>query len=73
MIAKKKKAARGPLVKSPGDDLLSHEETSHYHRRWSVSLLSSRWSQVVPNRYGRQEKRYSAGLITSQVGKDNIR
>ncbi len=52
----KKKAAKKPLPKkSPGDDLLSHEETSHYHWRMFVSLLSSRWNQVGPNRYGRQE------------------
>ena len=36
------------------DDLLSHEETSHYHRRCIVSLLSSGWDQVVPVLYGRQ-------------------
>jgi hypothetical protein len=35
----------------PGSDLLSHEETPHYLRRRSVSLLSSgdavsRWDQV---------------------------
>ena len=38
----------------PGDDLLSHGETPHYHRRCIVSLLSSGWDQVVPTRYGRQ-------------------
>ena len=26
----------------------------HYHRRWRVSLPSSRWSRVVPRRYGYQ-------------------
>ena len=36
------------------DDLLSHGETPHYHRRYGVSLLSSGWDQVVPTRYGRQ-------------------
>ena len=36
------------------DDLLSHGETPHYHRRSVVSLLSSGWDQVVPTRYGRQ-------------------
>ena len=38
----------------PGDDLLSHGETPHYHRRCTVSLLSSRWNQVVPVLYDRQ-------------------
>ncbi len=38
----------------PGDVLLSHGETPHYHRRCCVSLLSSAWSQVGPQRYGRQ-------------------
>lgn len=32
----------------PGDDLLSHGEAPHYHRRSYVSLLSSEWDQVVP-------------------------
>ena len=36
------------------DDLLSHGETPHYHRRCIVSLLSSEWDQVVPMLYGRQ-------------------
>src|SRR5471032_2032693 len=40
------------------DDLLSHGETPHYHRRCIVSLLSSGWDQVVPMLYGRQEIRY---------------
>ena len=36
------------------DDLLSHGETPHYHRRCIVSLLSSGRDQVVPTLYGRQ-------------------
>ena len=36
------------------DDLLSHGETPHYHRRYVVSLLSSGRDQVVPTLYGRQ-------------------
>lgn len=36
------------------DDLLSHGETPHYHRRCIVSLLSSERDQVVPTLYGRQ-------------------
>ena len=38
----------------PDNDLLSHGETPHYHRRRTVSLLSSVWDQVVPVRYCRQ-------------------
>ena len=34
---------RGFLFLKPGDDLLSHGETPHYHRRCTVSLLSSEW------------------------------
>ncbi len=40
--------------KMPDDDLLSHGETPHYHRRKAVSLLSSGWNQVVHTRYCRQ-------------------
>ena len=40
------------------DDLLSHGETPHYHRRCIVSLLSSGWDQVVPMLYCRQAIRY---------------
>ena len=39
---------------APGNDLLSHGETPHYHRRYCVSLLSSEWIQVVPQLYGFQ-------------------
>ena len=38
----------------PGDVLLSHGETPHYHRRRTVSLPSSRWDRVGHIRYGRQ-------------------
>ena len=31
------------VLLKPGDDLLSHGETPHYHRRCTVSLLSSEW------------------------------
>ena len=31
-------------------------EPPHYHRRWAVSLPSSRWDRVVHARYGRQAK-----------------
>jgi hypothetical protein len=43
--------ATGFLNLMPGNDLLSHGETPHYHRRSSVSLLSSGWDQVGPERY----------------------
>ena len=48
------------------DDLLSHGETPHYHRRCIVSLLSSGWDQVVPMLYGRQEIRVLSRLSTYQ-------
>lgn len=38
-----------------GSALLSHGETPHYHRHYSVSLLSSVWSQVGPPHYRRQD------------------
>ena len=44
----------GVIYLKPGDDLLSHGDTPHYHRRGHVSLLSSGWGQVVPCLYGRQ-------------------
>ena len=53
------------------DDLLSHGETPHYHRRCIVSLLSSGWDQVVPMLYGRQEIRVpNRGQLASfqQIG-----
>src|SRR5690349_1188238 len=48
------------------DDLLSHGETPHYHRRCIVSLLSSGWDQVVPMLYGRQEIRVLNRFSTFQ-------
>ena len=57
----------GGLEYKLDDDLLSHGETPHYHRRCIVSLLSSGWDQVVPTLYGRQairvEHRASAGEV----------
>lgn len=41
-----------------GNDLLSHGETPHYHRRNCVSLLSSEWDQVEPQCYGFQTCSY---------------
>jgi hypothetical protein len=51
----------GVNVLAPGDDLLSHGETPHYHRRCIVSLLSSGWDQVVPMLYGRQANWHVGG------------
>ena len=51
------------------DDLLSHGETPHYHRRCVVSLLSSGWDQVVPTLYGRQAIRWGRRLAApSRIG-----
>ena len=56
----------GVLEFNLDDDLLSHGETPHYHRRCIVSLLSSGWDQVVPMLYGRQEIRVlSRGQLAS--------
>ena len=40
----------------PDNDLLSHGQVPHYHRRWTVSLLSSEWIQVVHVRHDHQAK-----------------
>ena len=45
----------------PGNDLLSHGETPHYHRRSSISLLSSGWDQVGLERYCCQANRLGNG------------
>lgn len=37
-----------------GDDLLSQDLSSHYHRRKRVSLPGSEWDRVVPLCYGHQ-------------------
>lgn len=43
----------------------------HYHRRWTVSRLSSEWIQVVPIRHGRQgflvARGYSAAYANSKI------
>ena len=44
------------------DDLLSHGETPHYHRRCIISLLSSGWDQVVLILYGLQTKLTSSSF-----------
>ena len=56
----------GVLEFNLDDDLLSHGETPHYHRRCIVSLLSSGWDQVVPTLYGRQEIRVLNRFSTFQ-------
>jgi hypothetical protein len=53
---------QGFSILMPGNDLLSHGETPHYHRRGSVSLLSSEWDQVGPKRYGCQANRLEGKL-----------
>ena len=53
---------------APGDALLSHGETPHYHRRNCVSLLSSAWDQVEPQRYGRQTN----SLLSALAGNSNL-
>ena len=40
----------------PGDDLLSQDLSSNYHRRCSVSLPGSEWDRVVPPRCGHQRR-----------------
>ena len=45
--------------KAPGGDLLLHEN-SHYHRRSCVSLPSSGWDRVGPQRYSRQGKGWNS-------------
>ena len=47
----------------PGGALLSHGETPHYHRHYSVSLLSSVWSQVGPPHYRRQDNSLITRLL----------
>ena len=37
-----------------GDDLLSQDLSSHYHRRKGVSLPGSEWDRVVPPCSGHQ-------------------
>ena len=59
----------GFLAEGPGGDLLSHGEAPHYHRRYTVSLLSSGWDQVVPVLCGRQEKGWlRRGVRRGRVG-----
>ncbi len=50
----------------PGDVLLSHGEAPHYHRRYCVSLLSSAWNQVGPQRYGRQANSFFSDFLSEK-------
>ena len=52
----------------PGDDLLSHGESPHYHRRCVVSLPSSGWDRVVPTLYGHQAKLAEVEMFISASG-----
>ncbi len=69
--------AKGPVFRlglllylMPGDSLLSHGETPHYHRRYDVSLLSSAWGQVGPPRYCRQQILYNVPNFNLKSGAD---
>ena len=42
-----------------GDDLLSQDLSSHYHRRTRVSLPGSEWDRVVPLCYGHQKPTFA--------------
>ena len=58
----------------PGNDLLSHGETPHYHRRNSISLLSSGWDQVGLERYGCQANCFGEQdpATPLRAGKENL-
>ncbi len=56
----------------PGDVLLSHGETPHYHRRYFVSLLSSEWIQVGTKRYGRQANSVFVFTFSKKVKAKNL-
>ena len=49
--------SNGVLSIQSGDALLSHGEAPHYHRHYSILLLSSVWSQVELLHYGRRNIR----------------
>ena len=59
-VAPKSVQKKSPVVgltttgQIPGDDLLSQDLSSHYHRRCVVSLPGSEWDRVVPTRSGHQ-------------------
>jgi hypothetical protein len=46
-----------------GDDLLSQDLSSHYHRRTRVSLPGSEWDRVVPLCYGHQRSYFIEYLM----------
>src|SRR5690554_1625057 len=49
------------------DNLLSHGEAPHYHRRCTVSRLSSEWDQVVPMLYVRQAIRLGSAAVLASA------
>ena len=53
-IKKRPTSPFGEVGRIPGDDLLSQDLSSHYHRRCGVSLPGSEWDRVVPPRSGHQ-------------------
>ena len=60
-----------------GDDLLSHGETPHYHRRYVVSLQSSGRDLVVPTLYLRQANWLVmtitfVGQVTNSLGLNSL-
>ena len=64
---------RGQSIKGePDNDLLSHGETPHYHRRRDVSLLSSKWIQVVPPRYDCQTNWFVPKMLGTDVCNQRI-
>jgi hypothetical protein len=52
-----------------GDDLLSQDLSSHYHRRTRVSLPGSEWDRVVPLCYGHQKPTFA--LLATLVALSN--
>ena len=50
----------------PGDVLLSHGETPHYHRRYFVSLLSSEWKS------GGSKTLWSPSKFLLSISRENL-
>ena len=46
----------------------SRMQEAHYHRRGCVSLPSSGWDRVVPQRYGRQGRGRSSATAPASKG-----
>ena len=62
---------RGFEGKDPGDDLLLHAH-AHYHRRSCVSLPSSGWDRVVPQRYVHQGEGGGSRFWAITVASDSL-